>query len=73
MDELKPCPFCGGEAVYIERGNEHIGLKETSVCCKSCNTKQIHKWIRYKFDFEFVRTKTIQAWNRRTENGLDKR
>lgn len=68
MNELKPCPFCGGEAEYIERGNEHTGLKETMVHCKSCNTKQTHKWSRYKFDFEFVRLRTFEAWNRRVEN-----
>lgn len=63
--KLRECPFCGGDAEYIERGNEHIGLKETVVRCKSCNCKQEHKWFRYKFDFEFVRYKTIEAWNRR--------
>ena len=71
MEELKPCPFCGGEAEYIERGNEHIGLKETSIRCKSCNTTQVHKWIKYKFDFEFVHKKTIEAWNRRYNDEID--
>ena len=65
MTELKPCPFCGGEAEYIERGNGHTGLTETIVRCKSCNTKQVHKWMRYRFDMEFVRARTKEAWNKR--------
>ena len=62
---LVPCPFCGGEAEYIERGNEHVGLKETVIRCKKCGTKQTHKWLRYKFDFDFVRRDTRLAWNTR--------
>lgn len=62
---LVPCPFCGGEAEYIERGNEHVGLKETVIRCKKCGTKQAHKWLRYKFDFDFVRKDTRLAWNTR--------
>lgn len=69
MSELKPCPFCGGEAEYIERGNEYSGLKETIVRCKSCGTQQVHKWVRMKFDFEKVRQLTEHDWNRRTEVG----
>lgn len=63
--ELLPCPWCGGQAEYIERGNEHIGLKETAVRCKKCGAKQTHKWRRYKFDFDFVRNRTRTAWNTR--------
>lgn len=62
---LLNCPFCGGEAEYIEHGNEKIGLKETVVRCKKCGTKQVHKWLRYKFDFFYVRNNTVLAWNTR--------
>ena len=62
---LIPCPFCGGEAEYIERGNEQIGLKETIVRCKKCGTGQKHKWFRYKFDFFYVRNNTLLEWNNR--------
>lgn len=68
--ELKPCPFCGGEAEYKERGNEYTGISETSVICKCCRTSQIHKWLHYKFRFEYVRSQTIAAWNRRADNDL---
>jgi hypothetical protein len=62
---LLPCAHCGGEAEYIERGNEKIGLKETVVRCKKCGTRQIHKWLRYKFDFFYVRNNTLLEWNTR--------
>ena len=62
---LLPCPFCGGEVEYTERGNEKIGLKETNVRCKKCGTKQVHKWLRYKFDCFYVRNNTVLAWNTR--------
>lgn len=62
---LVPCPFCGGEAEYIERGNEHIGLKETAVKCKKCGAERTHKWLRYKFSFDFVRNRTFDDWNTR--------
>lgn len=65
MIELKPCPFCGGEAEYIERGNQYIGIKETVVKCKKCHTKQVHKWLKMKFEFERIEQLTIEAWNRR--------
>lgn len=62
---LLKCPFCEGEAEYTETGNEHIGLKETVVRCKKCGTKQKHKWLRYKFDFLYVRNNTMLRWNTR--------
>ena len=62
---LLKCPFCEGEAEYTEKGNEHIGLKETVVRCKKCGTKQKHKWLRYKFDFFYVRNNTVLQWNTR--------
>lgn len=30
--ELKPCPFCGGESVYVEHGRPY-----ESHVCKSCS------------------------------------
>ena len=63
--ELKPCPFCGGKAQYIERGNQHVGISQTEIKCRRCNTKQTHKWIRLKYDFDYVRKTTVDGWNRR--------
>lgn len=67
MSEIKllPCPFCGGEAEYTEKGNEYMGISETMIKCKKCHTKQVHKWLKYKFNFDFIREKTFEAWNNR--------
>lgn len=53
MDDLKQCPFCGGEA-------ETLGGAYYWVWCKSCGveTKGFHhKW------------QAVDAWNRRAEDG----
>lgn len=49
MDELKPCPFCWGEA-------EILGRAYCWVRCKSCGVET--KGFKN-------RTPAIEAWNRR--------
>ena len=63
--KLKPCPFCGGEAEYTERGNQYSGISQTQIKCKRCNTKQVHGWIRLKYDFDYVKKATMDDWNKR--------
>ena len=53
MDELKPCPFCGGEAVL------GMDFDWFYVYCINCQA-QIEK--TYKEE-------AIEAWNRRAEYG----
>lgn len=60
MAELKPCPFCGGEAI-INKKRDAIG-SYYSVACKETNLCSGH----------FIRTKhynqksdAIDAWNTR--------
>ena len=52
--ELKPCPFCGGEARRYE--GKHDGY---SVCCTKCSTK-IYGY--------FSKAGAARAWNRRVNN-----
>lgn len=52
-DELKPCPFCGGEAI-IDGCDDTLWI----VVCKECNAS-----IGYKETKE----EAIEAWNRRIE------
>ena len=69
MEELKPCPFCGGEANIIK--NEHPRLHRPiknglyHVECCECNVM-----IGYDTDYggQFdTKEEAIKAWNKRTE------
>ncbi len=56
MAELKPCPFCGGEAKIFTHRNERERTNPTVVKCQVCGVKTaIHD--RYGL--------AIEAWNRR--------
>lgn len=57
MAELKPCPFCGGEAEIISG----FGGKYTVQCEKGGCMANI-MWCPDK-------DSAIKAWNRRAENG----
>jgi len=61
--DLKPCPFCGGNAEVIS-GNTTGKLLYTVSCkiykvfCTNCNARTAeHKKYKYK---------AIKAWNRRS-------
>ena len=64
MEELKPCPFCGGEAVlYTTVENCYLPIGKVWVYCKTCrSTSQSFKDTSH--DGLFI-TKAIEAWNRR--------
>ena len=60
MAELKPCPFCGGEAAVT---NHHNRFTEWYLCsCLKCHISQTGS--EYGFRFE-----AIEAWNRRADDG----
>ena len=52
-DELKPCPFCGGEAVPILAGK----LDYFRIYCRDCKASTKPREYR----------EAIAAWNRRAE------
>lgn len=54
--ELKPCPFCGGNAVCVDRTIPDKTKPRFSILCDSC--KAATRWI----DTE---ENAIAAWNRR--------
>lgn len=66
MNELKPCPFCGGE--IDERGAQcNYGKKifTLDLMCKNCGTI-----FKFKSNWEInPYLEAIEAWNRRTDNG----
>lgn len=83
MDEikLKPCPFCGGEAVYIIDKNYirctahewQFGIKCTN-CMVELPVRDFIVTVGMKSNGEIVftkddRKKAADMWNRRAENG----
>lgn len=58
-NELKPCPFCGGKAVFDTvspgAGNPRGFVRCENRCCEMCFVLNKHQ--------------AIEAWNRRCNNG----
>ena len=61
MFELKPCPFCGGEARLFVNG----GVR---VICSKCYASTRIMSDEIEYDSNAVET-VIEAWNRRADNG----
>ena len=58
-NELKPCPFCGGEAEIIEVKDNPP--ETIAIQCKSgCGVSARHKWMEENV--------LIEAWNTRAES-----
>lgn len=64
MDELKPCPFCGGEAeVQKAKSTSYFGRKlPYKVKCKRCHCALAYQFFGTEKD-------ATKAWNRRADNG----
>ena len=60
-DELKPCPFCGSDAVHTERSY----FRDVLIYCENCDAY-------FTVDsFYADENDVIKAWNRRAEKELD--
>lgn len=64
MNDLRPCPFCGGKAELLE-GPRGIARIKCSLC--HCQTEDKEPDI-IMGEFVSRRTDAIKAWNRRVEN-----
>lgn len=65
MTELRPCPFCGGEAKvwveYIHYGNRHVydEMNEYHCGCEECGISMSSR---------ATEEDAIKDWNRRANN-----
>ena len=59
--ELKPCPFCGGEATY-HTDNGPTGEVYGWVGCNECDAMSCHIDVR---SMQSEETHPIDAWNTR--------
>lgn len=64
MAELKPCPFCGGEA---ELSSPRF-IPHAWVACKKCG---VSTPTHTAFTPREAKEQAVNAWNRRESNELD--
>ena len=64
MERLKPCPFCGGEAI-VEKAKSKPYFERRLPYRVKC------KWCHCALAYQFFETENdaIKAWNRRADNG----
>ena len=71
MAELKPCPFCGGEAEYKRTVIKTNGAwcDAVNVRCTNCDARTgrvLYDARKHPNGEEYIEVE--QAWNRRAEN-----
>ena len=59
MSELKPCPFCGGEAQCITEYCKEVELLVSKVNCTRCGIKT---------PYQHYANEAIDLWNRRVSD-----
>lgn len=63
MQELKPCPFCGGQARIGYAINDY---NRWGVSCQNCGCSvEVEDWK----GVDDTEENAIAAWNRRADNG----
>lgn len=74
--ELKPCPFCGGEAFLKYGKPATFGTFEVLVICKKCSASvagvsrinfKTHGF-KEKNGYDIAQQQAIKSWNRRADN-----
>ena len=73
MIDLKPCPFCGGTAIYETYSQEYAyGTKNPEIFCNSCKVifavEDDSPYVGGEEDFKYRKMKTVEAWNRRAKS-----
>ena len=70
MDELKPCPFCGGTDIYETYSQEYAyGTRRPEIFCNTCKSifsvEDDSPYMNCDEDFKYRKEKTRETWNRR--------
>lgn len=65
MAELKPCPFCGGEAEL----REEQSVANRTLFYVSCENDDCRVIVETRNSVSATRWGAIEAWNRRVSDG----
>lgn len=70
MDELKRCPFCGGEAEMVSKFMMANGFRGIAyrVRCSECYAQSPYKRNPILHGFHVSSDKAVEAWNRRADD-----
>ena len=72
---LKPCPFCGGEAVLYHQSSKYTDYDGDYVYCfRGCGsrTKLFECYNGTGKTHEDTEKEAIEAWNRRADDGTNR-
>ncbi len=61
MEDLKPCPFCGGKNINIY---ELKILPAMNIVCENCGVDVDFGYSKFKTK-QAIRNNTIKLWNKR--------
>lgn len=71
MNELKPCPFCGGEAELFDNSKDFTAdRKRYFIRCKGEKRKGRGCMMIMAFDQNTDKAATIKQWNHRSNANL---
>lgn len=62
--ELMPCPFCKGEPILEEIGNDHTKKRSVTIKCKSCRVKLTNAALKHPM--QWLIDVSISQWNTRS-------
>ena len=67
MNELKPCPFCGGEPMLYHQSSKYTDYDGNYVYCMNCGcrTKLFECFNGTGKTHEDTKAEAIESWNRR--------
>lgn len=67
MEELKPCPFCGGKAIlrkYTDGRISSFTVRCENMCVVTCSRRDAK--VRWR---PTLKREAVETWNRRANDG----